>query len=433
VVGLALTADGGAIFAAGGNGLKILSMDGDEDTDRVPPVPFNRRDRFEAVHKAGRGEEVVALVQRENECLYRRWDPGSGVWWDAAFVTADRRVLVRPDLALTVQPGGTRLTVWEPPWATTLTRRLKEDLVGRAVSTSSDGTRVAALGSQVSRPEPGRPADPVQNHCFVQVYDGRTIAPYSKMVASNRVRGISLAVSPDGSRVAVGAEGQGAEVFISDVLEDEQLTFRPIGRHQFTIWALAFRPDGRRLATGSSDGTVVEWDPEGLGPPSRPLKHPTTVKALTYIDNGRRLVTGDYAGGVRVWDLATGASVHEFTVGANVTSLAASADDELVAVGTVSGWEVRRLDGGEAVFTSPAGCGTIGGIRFVEPGRLLVVGEVGLNRGITCYNTRLWRIVGTSVEQDGGLMGVSGPASGPTVHLVTATGQLARRRVISPD
>src|SRR5262249_38218055 len=67
--------------------------------------------------------------------------------------------------------------------------------------------------------------------------------------------GSTLALSPDGALLAQ-ADGTGVRVWDLEVNKE-------LGRlagHQGAVTALAFSPDGRRLATGSSDTTVLVWD-----------------------------------------------------------------------------------------------------------------------------------------------------------------------------
>jgi WD40 repeat protein len=63
---------------------------------------------------------------------------------------------------------------------------------------------------------------------------------------------LALAISPDGSRIAVGSEA--GDVRIYDA-ETGELAGRCSG-HQGGTYAVAFTPDGRELATGGFDGTL---------------------------------------------------------------------------------------------------------------------------------------------------------------------------------
>jgi len=66
-----------------------------------------------------------------------------------------------------------------------------------------------------------------------------------------------LAISPDGSRVAVGAINSG-DLSVWDIRRGNMLV--TLGGHSGGITALAWTPDGTRLVSGSADGTVRVWD-----------------------------------------------------------------------------------------------------------------------------------------------------------------------------
>jgi WD40 repeat protein len=81
--------------------------------------------------------------------------------------------------------------------------------------------------------------------------------------------------------------------------------------HEGPVIAGACTPDGRRLVTGSVDGTTRLWDlPEG--PPAEPLTLPQGVllpgrgdglTLLAVSPDGRRLVTAGVSGTLRLWTL----------------------------------------------------------------------------------------------------------------------------------
>src|SRR5262249_11866810 len=52
------------------------------------------------------------------------------------------------------------------------------------------------------------------------------------------------------------------------------------------VQALAFSRDGRRMATGSSDGTVQVWDLAENKPLGQPLRHKNAVKAVAFSPDG---------------------------------------------------------------------------------------------------------------------------------------------------
>ncbi len=73
--------------------------------------------------------------------------------------------------------------------------------------------------------------------------------------------------------------------------------------HTAEVLALAFSSDGRLLASGSADTSVLIRD-ANQGAPLNRLNHPDTVCSLAWSPNGRYLITGAQDGLARLWNLA---------------------------------------------------------------------------------------------------------------------------------
>jgi WD40 repeat protein len=76
------------------------------------------------------------------------------------------------------------------------------------------------------------------------------------------------------------------------------------------VSALAFSPDGRRVAAGSWDGSLVVWDVASgkaeLGPfPA----HSARVTHVEFSSDGKTLLTAAAAGGLRFWNAVNGRSM----------------------------------------------------------------------------------------------------------------------------
>ena len=109
----------------------------------------------------------------------------------------------------------------------------------------------------------------------------------------------SIVLSPDGRYLAlVGVQRPTVRLV-------EAATGRVVGpvlSHENTVMGAAFSPDGRTLATGSTDATVRLWTVPTGEPLSRPLNLRRTVHLVAFAPDGRSLATQDF-GLVRLWAL----------------------------------------------------------------------------------------------------------------------------------
>jgi WD40 repeat protein len=74
--------------------------------------------------------------------------------------------------------------------------------------------------------------------------------------------------------------------------------------HTLPITTAAWSPDGRTLATGSDDGTVVLWDRRTWRPRATLAGHTALPSALVWSPDGKRLVSADQQHTAILWDIA---------------------------------------------------------------------------------------------------------------------------------
>ena len=130
-----------------------------------------------------------------------------------------------------------------------------------------------------------------------------------------------IAVSPDGGRVASGADD--GTLTIWDTARRE-LIWKELPVHRDWIRALAFSLDGNFIVTGSDDGTmqVLEVDRGTLL--SQPIAaHDAGVTALAFAPGQQLLASGGADGDVKIWSAGAWDVLHhlESTNEADITSL----------------------------------------------------------------------------------------------------------------
>jgi WD40 repeat protein/energy-coupling factor transporter ATP-binding protein EcfA2 len=170
----------------------------------------------------------------------------------------------------------------------------------------------------------------------------------------------AVAFSPDGSRVATGSRDNSARVF--DAVTGAELCRLD---HDGAVVAVAYSPDGSQIATGSFDGSCRLFDAV-TGAEVRRLEHGGVVVAVAFSPDGSQIATGSFLGTARVFDAGNGTEKCRLEHGGAVVAVAYSPDGTRVATGsgdgtarildTATGAEVCRLDCGSwvsAVAFSP--------------------------------------------------------------------------------
>lgn len=105
-------------------------------------------------------------------------------------------------------------------------------------------------------------------------------------------------------------------------------------RHGMEVTAAAFSPDGRYLATGSSDRTVKLWDLANGREARSYTEHPEQVRVLAFSPDGKIIASAGAEPDVHLWDVETGKQLRLMKgPGTYVTALAFSRDGKTLAAG----------------------------------------------------------------------------------------------------
>ncbi|KAG8697652.1 hypothetical protein FRC09_007728 [Ceratobasidium sp. 395] len=114
----------------------------------------------------------------------------------------------------------------------------------------------------------------------------------------------SIAVSPDGTRIASGSGD--STVSIWDI-RTGVVVVGPCEGHSSVVWSVAFSPDGRRVASGSGDFTVRIWDAHTGTMTAGPFEgHDHVICSVAFSYDGARVISGSRDGTICIWDSWTG-------------------------------------------------------------------------------------------------------------------------------
>ena len=118
----------------------------------------------------------------------------------------------------------------------------------------------------------------------------------------------SLSFSPDGRILASGSRDSTIILWDISVPETPTQIGEPM-THSYVVECIAFSPDGRMLASGAQDNRVILWDvsnPDDSRRLAPPLDaHLESVSGLAFSPDGLFLASGSFDNRTIVWDIST--------------------------------------------------------------------------------------------------------------------------------
>jgi WD40 repeat protein/energy-coupling factor transporter ATP-binding protein EcfA2 len=150
---------------------------------------------------------------------------------------------------------------------------------------------------------------------------------------------------------------------------------RILSGHSGRVGSVAFSPDGKTLASGNGNGTIILWDIETGQQLGQPLKeHPDSVLSLAFSPDGKTLASSSYEGGIKLWDVQSHRPIDP-RLSEGAFSVAFSPDGNTLASGSISGVILWDIETGQQLGQPLSGDpGMVWSVAFSPDGRMLASG-----------------------------------------------------------
>ncbi len=148
------------------------------------------------------------------------------------------------------------------------------------------------------------------SHSLIRLWDAATGKRLATWAGAHKFGVVCVAFSPDGKTLASGGvdrsgkTGKGkpdGDIKLWEVATGKNIATWP-GHHR-SVFAVAFSPDGKTLASGSQDTTVRLWDLRTGKNTATFQGHTDFVRCVAFSPDGRMLASGSHDKTIKLWEV----------------------------------------------------------------------------------------------------------------------------------
>jgi len=244
---------------------------------------------------SGRVDGLVQIWDAESGKERQKMEGHSGCIYSVAFSPDGKKIVTGSagqNPFLPVGDGTAR--IWDVETGKELLKLTKFANIVTSVTFSPDGKKVATAGIN----EAGMPS--------TRIWDAESGKELLKLEGHGGFS-CSIAFFPDGKRLITGGNDRPALIWDTESGKElQRLT------HSDGIRAVAFSPDGEKIITGGQHGIARIWDAEsgkelrtltGHGNHVPPTGHKGGVNAVVFSPDGKKVATGGADNTVIIWTL----------------------------------------------------------------------------------------------------------------------------------